>query len=328
MIKNGKKYDDEIEISMNGNTYKIPLSDYLDIEARQMGFDDYADLYKSATRIKGYEDISPMDLENYQKELKQKDLKELKDKLSEYNINIKSFNSYYVKNGISIYCGELEDGRYFINDLNENIYLTNNNFNNYFNSQTKEIDFSKMATEDEPNDELSKLFIDYLLIAKSDFKPIENDNIVYVQSTDNTSNVDYGNDNTSYISNKTLSSYHKEFIEYCKGKVKDLPLSNFLLGKKYPTLMLCSINGQDNNAIVFVKGHENELCWRDSYKGTLNFIQNSAPDIYAVDMKFDAIDTKYYESLNKYWDDLRLDEIMEINNNRLNVIDSYNDKEM
>lgn len=163
---------------------------------------------------------------------------------------------------------------------------------------------------------------------RGDFKPIENDNIIYVQSTDNTNNVDYGNDNTSYISNKTLSSYHKEFIEYCKGKVKDLPLSNFLLGKKYPTLMLCSINGQDNNAIVFVKGHENELCWRDSYKGTLNFIQNSAPDIYAVDMKFDAIDTKYYDSLNKYWDDLRLDEIMEINNNRLNVIDSYNDKEM
>lgn len=53
------------------NMGKMPIEDYLEIQAMQFGFDGYEELYREGYRIDGYEKIHPdMLKENCMKERK------------------------------------------------------------------------------------------------------------------------------------------------------------------------------------------------------------------------------------------------------------------
>lgn len=110
--------------------------------------------------------------------------------------------------------------------------------------------------------------------------------------------------------NNSYSKNHNEFLNYCQNKIFDLPKSKDMKGNEYFTLMETTIKDKPVS-IIYVEGKENNLCWID--KSQSIYYTNNNPNIYACDMKFNKIDSSFLKVLNKYWDKLQLDEIMDIN---------------
>lgn len=110
-------------------------------------------------------------------------------------------------------------------------------------------------------------------------------------------------------------SYKSIFNEYCKGKISSLNKSEDVLGNQYPTIMKCTINDLPNCSVIYVPNKVDSLCYIDSNK-QLHVDDNTVPDFLAVRMQFDEIDQNYLSALNEYWDGLRLDEVMEVYQNR------------
>lgn len=109
---------------------------------------------------------------------------------------------------------------------------------------------------------------------------------------------------------KNYSRNHQEFLDYCKGKTLNLPKAKDNKGNEYLSLIECSIDNKRSN-VVYVKGKENCLNWIDD-EGLFHTEPTNNPNIFAVYMKFSKIDKNFLNIMNDYWNELELDEIMDI----------------
>ena len=117
------------------------------------------------------------------------------------------------------------------------------------------------------------------------------------------------------------SKYKQRFIDYCKDKVKDLGQvtnmseedieSNFLADN----LNICLIEPEfrGDKDVRVLSGDDGQcICVNQSGEVIFDGGAMWSVDAQAMDYTFTAIDTEFYNNLLEYWDELYLDDVMEL----------------
>lgn len=111
------------------------------------------------------------------------------------------------------------------------------------------------------------------------------------------------------------SSPKQRFIDYCKDKIKDLGYTEVNEDGEiinYPTLMTADEIREFKNVRIIQDDNypDNLIAVDENGKVVINTPMITS-DTFAARLEFTSIDTKFYNNLIEYWDELYMDEIME-----------------
>ena len=117
------------------------------------------------------------------------------------------------------------------------------------------------------------------------------------------------------------SKYKQRFIDYCKDKVKDLGQVTNMSEEDIESnsladnLNICLIEPEfrgDKDVRVLSDDDGGCICVNQSGEIIFNGGAMWSIDAQAMDYTFTAIDTEFYNNLLEYWDELYLDDVMEL----------------
>lgn len=117
---------------------------------------------------------------------------------------------------------------------------------------------------------------------------------------------------------KHISKYKQQFIDYCKGRVKDLGEMAIALDEEDPTeldsfeILYTSKMYKQSQPLAYILNNEDGYLMVASESGEV-FINSpmSSPEVDIVELTFHEISTNFYEYILEYWDEQGMDDMME-----------------
>lgn len=122
--------------------------------------------------------------------------------------------------------------------------------------------------------------------------------------------------------------FKQKFIDYAKGKVKDLGNQSYIdpvweeeISEK--VLMISNIrNYKDLKVVADLQEYDEPLKALDENGKLVIKTQQYDAQMLAADLMFSAIDTEFYNNLVEYWNELPMDEYMQNNEEEKNAQDT------
>lgn len=115
-----------------------------------------------------------------------------------------------------------------------------------------------------------------------------------------------------------ISKYKQQFIDYCKGRVKDLGEMAIALDEDDPTeldsfeILYTSKMYKQSQPLAYILNNEDGYLMVANDEGEV-FVNSpmSSPEVDIVELTFHEISTNFYEYILEYWDEQGMDDMME-----------------